>query len=171
MGTVPTLCGLRLPNVEAYEQLYPITIHKYEMRCDGEGAGEFRGGPGIDYIADVSVSAEYSFRGEGARGLTAFGANDGLEGRTGLLELVSEEGTQFDVPQYGVRHLPALQVTMASPGGGGYGDPRRRAPLAVLRDVRDGLVSPERARSIYGVELTSDQLDVDDHATAGLRLQ
>lgn len=169
MGTVPTLCGLRLPNVEAYEQLYPITIHKYEMRCDGEGAGEFRGGPGIDYIADVSVSAEYSFRGEGARGLTAFGANGGFEGRTGLLKLVSGERTQFDVPQYGVRQLPSLRVTMASPGGGGYGDPLRRDPQAVLRDVRDGIVSLDRAQSIYGVVVTVDQRNVDDAMTAVLR--
>jgi hypothetical protein len=55
---------------------------------------------------------------------------------------------QFEVLQYGVRHLPSLRVTMASPG---YGDPLRPDPQAVLRDVRDGLVSPERDRSIYGV--------------------
>lgn len=41
-----------------------------------------------------------------------------------------------------------MAVSMASPG---YGDPLRPDPQAVLRDVRDGLVSPERDRSIYGV--------------------
>ena len=50
-GTVPTLCGLRLANVEAYELLSPMTIHKYEMRCDGEGAGEFR----IDFDATETL--------------------------------------------------------------------------------------------------------------------
>lgn len=169
MGTVPTLCGLRLPNVEAYEQLYPVTIHKYEMRCDGEGAGEFRGGSGIDYVADVAFGAEYSFRGEGGRGLTAFGTSGGTEGRTGSLRIESEDGRLFDVPQYGVRHLPPLRITIASPGGGGYGSPSLRDPQAVLRDVRNGIVSRERAQSVYSVVLTSDQCNVDEDATATLR--
>jgi N-methylhydantoinase B len=169
MGTVPTLCGLRLPNVEAYEQLYPVTIHKYEMRCDGEGAGEFRGGPGIDYVADMGASAEYSFRGEGGFGLTAFGINGGLAGQTGSLTLTAADGPSLDTPQYGVRHLPPLQIKIASPGGGGFGDPKRREPHAVLHDVRDGIVSVARARAVYGVVLTSDWLHVDSDATSVLR--
>jgi N-methylhydantoinase B len=169
MGTVPTLCGLRLPNVEAYEQLYPITIHRYEMRCDGEGAGEFRGGPGIDYAADVDVAAEYSFRGEGGFGLTAFGINGGLQGRTGSLTLTRADGSRFDAPQYGVRHLPPLRVAIASPGGGGYGDPMRRDASAVLGDIRDGIVSPAKARDVYGVVLTADRRRIDADATAALR--
>ena len=169
MGTVPTLCGLRLPNVEAYEQLYPLTIHKYEMRCDGEGSGEFRGGPGIDYVADVNVGAEYSFRGEGAHGLTAFGINGGLAGQTGSLTLAPADGPDFDIPQYGVRHLPRLRITLASPGGGGFGDPMHRDPQAVLCDVRDGIVSPAKARAVYGVQLTSDLRRIDLDATAALR--
>jgi N-methylhydantoinase B len=169
MGTVPTLCGLRLPNVEAYEQLYPVTIHKYEMRCDGEGPGEFRGGPGIDYVADVGVKAEYSFRGEGGFGLTAFGTSGGGEGKTGSLRLEPANGARFDIPQYGVRHLPPLRITVESPGGGGFGDPMRRDPEAVLRDVRDGIVSPAKARAVYRVVLTSDRRHVDLEATEALR--
>jgi N-methylhydantoinase B len=34
--------------------------------------------------------------------------------------------------------------------GGGYGDPRRRAPERVREDVRDGLLTPEQAGRIYG---------------------
>jgi N-methylhydantoinase B len=34
--------------------------------------------------------------------------------------------------------------------GGGYGDPRRRAPERVRQDVRDGLLTPEQAARIYG---------------------
>lgn len=169
MGTVPTLCGLRLPNVESYEQLYPVAIHKYEMRCDGEGPGEFRGGAGIDYVADVTVGAEYSFRGEGGYGLTAFGINGGLPGKTGSLTLGAADGPPFDIPQYGVRQLPPLRITIESPGGGGFGNPMRRDPHAVLRDVQGGIVSPERARAVYGIALTGDQRGIDWDATAGLR--
>ena len=36
--------------------------------------------------------------------------------------------------------------------GGGYGDPRERDPALVRADVRNGLLSPQRARDVYGVD-------------------
>ena len=169
MGTVPTLCGLKLANVEAYEQLYPVHIHKYEMRCDAAGAGEFRGGTGIDYVADMLVAADYSFRSEGANGLTAFGVNGGQSGKTGSLSLAAMDGTAIQVPQFGVRHLPPLRVTMASPAGGGFGDPRRRPPEKVVRDIADGVVSPRHARDVYGVAITGSPPRIDIRQTELLR--
>jgi N-methylhydantoinase B len=44
-------------------------------------------------------------------------------------------------------------------GGAGYGDPLRRDPELVARDVRGGLVSTEYARSVYGVIVSDGQLD------------
>jgi N-methylhydantoinase B len=35
-------------------------------------------------------------------------------------------------------------------GGGGWGDPRKRDPDAVGDDVRDGKVTPEAAKELYG---------------------
>lgn len=168
MGTVPTLCGLKLANVEAYEQLYPVRILQYEMRCDGGGAGQFRGGTGIDYSAEISVPADYSFRGEAARGLRAFGVNSGAPGGAGHIRL-DQEGVPVDAPQYGVRSLGPLHLTIASPGGGGFGDPLRRDPAAVLRDVRDGVVSRACAEESYGVVLSDDARSVDLPATESRR--
>ena len=169
MGPVTTLGGLVLPNAETYEQLYPVHIHKYEMRCDAAGAGEFRGGTGIDYVADVRVAADYSFRSEGACGLTAFGINGGQSGKTGSLSLAAMDGTRIDAPQFGVRHLPPLRVTMASPAGGGFGDPRLRPPEKVLRDVADGLISLRHAHDVYGVAITGNPPRIDVRQTEVLR--
>ena len=47
---------------------------------------------------------------------------------------------------------PRQSVTLLYAGGGGYGDPRKRAREAVLDDLRHGYISAEAARSIYGVE-------------------
>ena len=52
-------------------------------------------------------------------------------------------------------------------GGGGFGDPFERAPELVAIDVANGLVSPERARDVYGVAITARALDAA--ATAVLR--
>ena len=41
-------------------------------------------------------------------------------------------------------------IRIRTGNGGGFGDPRRRDPAAVERDVRDGFLTPERARAVYG---------------------
>ena len=46
---------------------------------------------------------------------------------------------------------PADVVSYQTCGGGGYGPARERDPALVLRDVRDGKVSAERAREVYKV--------------------
>jgi N-methylhydantoinase B len=42
------------------------------------------------------------------------------------------------------------RVRLETPGGGGFGDPRRRDPARVARDVAMGYVSPAAARRDYG---------------------
>jgi N-methylhydantoinase B len=41
------------------------------------------------------------------------------------------------------------RVIVQTPGGGGYGDPRRRQGVAA--DVANGKVSPQAARQRYGL--------------------
>jgi N-methylhydantoinase B len=41
-------------------------------------------------------------------------------------------------------------LRVMSPGGGGYGDPREREPAAVARDLVEGKISVEAARTLYG---------------------
>jgi N-methylhydantoinase B len=48
------------------------------------------------------------------------------------------------------------------------GDPATRAPAAVARDVRDGLVSAEEAQATYRVALAPDG-GVDEAGTRDLR--
>ena len=45
------------------------------------------------------------------------------------------------------------EVLLDSPGGGGWGDARERAPERVLEDVLDGKVSVEAAFERYGVRV------------------
>jgi N-methylhydantoinase B len=55
------------------------------------------------------------------------------------------------------------------PGGGGWGDPLDRDPMAVLDDVLDGFVSRQKARIEYGVVLTKKGDKVDIKSTKLLR--
>ena len=53
----------------------------------------------------------------------------------------------------GVELAPGQSIVSVSSGGGGYGAPWNRDPERVAHDVREGWVSRERARDVYGVEL------------------
>ena len=39
IGHLITLGGLTLPNLETYEQLYPVRFRRQELRCDSAGPG------------------------------------------------------------------------------------------------------------------------------------
>ena len=84
------------------------------------------------------------------------------------------DGSTVELPScYGVTLEPGERMISHSAGGGGYGQPLERDPLKVLHDVREGWVSPARARDTYGVSLVGDvaddSLDLDVLATAANR--
>ena len=60
-------------------------------------------------------------------------------------------------------------VSLVTGGGGGWGDPLKRAPERVLRDVVNEYVTPEVAREIYGVEINKETMEIDAEATMRLR--
>jgi N-methylhydantoinase B len=54
-------------------------------------------------------------------------------------------------------------------GGGGFGPPWTRPVENVREDVRQGYVTPESAKSDYGVVLDPHTLEIDPDASAKLR--
>jgi N-methylhydantoinase B len=44
-------------------------------------------------------------------------------------------------------------LSVVSSGGGGYGDPFLRDRGAVIADVRSGLLSPQQALELYGLDV------------------
>jgi N-methylhydantoinase B len=64
---------------------------------------------------------------------------------------------------------PNDRVTIQTPGGGGYGDPKARDPQLVLADVRDGKITRSRAAQFYGVVINSESLMINWIETIKLR--
>ncbi len=155
IGHLIALGGLTLPETEFVEQQYPVRVIEQSFRCDGGGAGKFRGGTGIDYVVDVFSPARWSFRGEGLGEPTGYGIAGGQVGAGGLMriEALSDDGgpsTDFEVPKYGLATFGPVRLFASSPGGGGLGNPLDRDRALVARDVADGVVSPEEAARVYG---------------------
>jgi N-methylhydantoinase B len=168
IGLIGALGGLTIPNVEAYERLYPVRILRHELRADSAGAGERRGGAGVDYEAEVDGEIVQSFRSEGLTYAAAFGVNGGADGAGCEMRIESAGAPAVDLPQYGKRTLMNPTFRMRSAGGGGWGEPSRRDPALVARDVKDGIVGREAARLIYRVAL-DEEGRVDPVETGRLR--
>ena len=45
---------------------------------------------------------------------------------------------------------PGDRVRVMAPGGGGFGAPAERSAEAVVEDVREGYVTSEEAKKLYG---------------------
>jgi N-methylhydantoinase B len=103
-----------------------------------------------------------------------WGLDGGLDGAPAEYTLGADTGQpapaapQFGSKAAGVRLRDGELVTQATAGGGGWGDPTRRAPELVARDVRLGYVSAEAAQRDYGV-VVGDDGELDDPATRRLR--
>ncbi|MFB6176483.1 MAG: hydantoinase B/oxoprolinase family protein, partial [Halobaculum sp.] len=86
-------------------------------------------------------------------------------GSSGAAVLVDDDGEEIErLPSKHTRDLPpGTVVSVRTPGGGGFGDPTDRATERVVRDLRLGKLSVERARAAYGI----DPDDVVEEVTAG----
>ena len=115
--------------------------------------------------------AEYSFRGEGMGRPTGLGVEGGSDGRVARIAVVEGTGEPRTPPPYALWRLGPSRLTVASPGGGGYGDPLDRDPAAVLRDVRDEVVTQREAEEVYGVVLATaaDSVVIGAEATDARR--
>lgn len=159
--------ALRNVPVEILESEAPVLVHRFALRPDSEGAGQFRGGFGIEYAFEViHPQAVVVVRGKDRHRFTPWGAAGGKAGTTGFSHLERAGKTDCDLAKVAVHRPRAGEVIVVSGGGGGgYGDPFSRDPDSVQRDVADGLVSRKRAKDVYGVVLGEDN-HVDAKATA-----
>jgi N-methylhydantoinase B len=62
-------------------------------------------------------------------------------------------------------------IQFHSAGGGGYGDPLKRNPLAVEQDVLNEYISIDQARNAYGVAIDPKTLKADLKETQKIREQ
>ncbi|MBM3451087.1 MAG: hydantoinase B/oxoprolinase family protein [Armatimonadetes bacterium] len=152
--------------IEVFENKLPVMWMRKELRPDSGGPGEARGGLG--------QTMELRVLGKGPVWFTTGSGDKIVNPPPGILG--GEPGGRAAVllngeTTFARRWVPVEDgdvVTMHNPGGGGAGDPRRRAPERVATDVRAGYVSAEAARGAYRVAVRNDGT-VDEARTRALR--
>jgi N-methylhydantoinase B len=158
--------GVRTMPVEATENVAPVVFWRKELRPDSGGAGRMRGGLG--QVMEIGTKGDQEFACNAVFDRVAHAPRGRAGGGAGAAGVVAlSDGTLLRAK--GFQIIPEGQrLVLKLPGGGGFGDPARRAPEAVARDVRDGVVSAAMARALYRVHLDAAGA-VDAEATARLR--
>ena len=130
-----------------------IMIDQYALNPESGGEGEYRGGKGIylDYhilADDWWLTAMYSRSKYGP-----WGMNGGLEGSTNYIRIIRKDGQEQVLNTCtGLTLKQDDVIRVVTANGGGFGDPKNRPREKVLEDVKNGYISAECAREVYGVE-------------------
>ncbi len=160
-GTNVNQSNARIAPVEIIESEFSTRIRRFELVPDSGGAGKFRGGLGfVREYETLDQEARMALRST-KHTVAPKGLEGGLPGRTGKCTLDPGTEKEREIPSRYSDHLlrPGDIVRLETPGGGGLGNPRERDPERVLSDVRNGYVSIEKARDIYGVAIRAENGD------------
>jgi N-methylhydantoinase B len=141
----------KMPPVEVLEQFYPVLFEEFSLREGSGGAGEFRGGFGINYD-QAAARRGARLDGDGPRPHRSAGRAGRRDGGTNTVQ-IDQGGKAYHPP-----HLSKDQdieigvgdvVRVSTPGGGGFGDPAKRSAEAVDRDVVRGYYTAAEAREKF----------------------
>jgi N-methylhydantoinase B len=147
-------------------------VNRRAMRQDSGGAGQFRGGLGLEVEVQGLVEGFWTLADTGRHDFPPWGVNGGRPGlpSDSLSRLPGQAAfSHVDL----VRHrVPAgTTAIVVTAGGGGWGDPLARDPERVRADVIDGYVSVDAARDQYGVVFWPGTFAVDIESTARRRAE
>jgi N-methylhydantoinase B len=158
-----------IDSVELDEIYTPIHVRTRRLIPDSEGAGRFRGAPGIEVeFGPVDCDMDAGFVADGNVHVPQ-GARAGLSSAPSDQLLRRTDGTTEKLAQSSLIRIASGETLVSiAQGGGGYGDPKTRDPERVRHDVRERLISRARAAEIYRVAIT-EAGDIDYAGTARLR--
>lgn len=142
---------MRSTPLEVLEARSGMLFEKLEIRTDSGGAGRFRGGAGLQ--RDIRFVAPGEFLSVIKKTKTApWALQGGLEPEPNRVIAYADSDRQHDISTKRLTVEPGDLVRLLTAGGGGHGRPEDRDPELVRRDVAEGYVSAEAARTVYGVE-------------------
>ncbi len=155
IGMIDASGGVLDQDYEMYEQQTPHLIIKHEYLKDSAGAGEWRGGLGVETIVRLSGdNTKMVVFGDGDKE-PPYGLFGGKKGILNKLSLKYPDGKELvplskdiinDIPEGTIYHQIAG-------GGGGYGKPEQRDKNKVLMDVKNDVCSVEKAKEDYGYRI------------------
>jgi N-methylhydantoinase B len=170
-GVASVSANISNVSIEILESQIPVRIRSYGLVPNSGGPGRWQGG--LAQAREWEVLAEeatITWRSD-RRKHPPYGLQGGKPG-AGSMSILNPDTENKVLPtKINTRLKKGDVFRHQNPGGGGYGDPMKRDPQAVLWDWRNGKVTAEFARSVYGVVIDEGKGVVDEDGTRKSRLQ
>jgi len=135
---------------EARNGLY---VDRMALNTAPGGEGQYNGGRGL--LLDYRIRTENGFLTAGytRSKIKPWSLQDGEEGSGNYIEVSKCDGSKREQYSFvsGLSLTTDDVVHVVTSSGAGYGDPKKRDPDAVRLDIKNGLITPERARKVHGV--------------------
>jgi N-methylhydantoinase B len=149
-ATAAHLSNLHITPIEILESEYPCRITRFDLVPDSGGAGRWRGGLSFqreyELLEDAMVIRRFDKAKFPPKGLA--GGNDGGPSRF-VIHLGTPEETETRASgRYEMK--AGERFLIQSAGGGGFGAPHDRDPVALAHDVAEGAVTADAAAKVYG---------------------
>lgn len=143
---------------EEIERDDPLLVHAYGFVDDTGGPGRYRGGMAVRRQLEL-LAPEARLNLRSHRNLTPpYGLHGGLPGTTSKTWRIRDGERELLPAKVTVPLVQGDVIEHHTASGGGVGEPSSRDRQALIEDVRDGKVSPETARKVYGIALTDAEL-------------
>ncbi len=171
IGMIDASGGILDQDYEMFEQQTPHLLLEHEYWCDSAGAGEWRGGLGVQtrFVIGSDNTRVVTF-GDGDIE-PAFGVHGGKPGTLNIIKLIYPGDKVYTATTKDlIENVPKGTVFFQQAGGGGgYGEPYGRSPEKVFSDVRNEVLSPDQAKKLYGVVIDVETMTLDRQETENLR--
>ncbi len=155
---------------EVYERNFPVLVERYMLNVeDGAGHGKHRGGFGVIREYRILNSQALVTIQVGRHDFPPWGVDGGLPG-PGNKVIIYKDGEEKEIRRISAEILRRGDlISIRTSGGGGWGDPLERDLNLVLEDYRNGLISLNVARDVYGVVINPESMTIDIEKTITLR--
>ena len=137
--------------VEINEARNGLIIDKMELNTEPGGEGQYTGGRGI--TLDYRIRADNSFLTAAytRSKFPAWALGGGEEGSANYLQVIRTDGSKESYSAIsGLTVNKDDVIRIVTGNGGGSGNPKDRDREAIREDIKNGLISKERAKRVYG---------------------
>ena len=152
-------------SLEMSEHRFPIRFDHYRIRDDSGGAGWHRGGCGTEYGFTTLSDTIVSVLGDRVD-FQPFGVVGGGPALSSVVEFTTR-GKSWVPEMRSKQEKEAMSdgdsIRLASPGGGGFGNPLERDLTMVERDLNRGYIGRGAAERSYGVVVAQAVESVGGH--------
>lgn len=128
-----------------------LFVDRMELNTDPGGEGEYTGGRGLRLEYRVRTDNGFLTAGYTRSKIKPWALKGGSEGSGNFIEVIKADGSEERysfVSELTTKRDDVIRVITSC--GAGYGDPKKRDPKKIAEDIKNGLVTRERAEEIYG---------------------